>query len=58
MSRTLYAKGKEKARENPAMATKKKYGTRWLCTTALLMAMNIVMSMSVFSVPVPGGTSI
>ena len=37
------------------MATKKKYGTRWLCTTALLMAMNIVMSMSVFSVPVPGG---
>ena len=55
MSRTLYAKDKEKARENPAMATKKKYGTRWLCTTALLMAMNIVMSMSVFSVPVPGG---
>ena len=30
------------------MATKKKYGTRWLCTTALLMAMNIIMSMSVF----------
>ena len=55
MSRILYAKDKEKARENPAMATKKKYGTRWLCTTALLMAMNIVMSMSVFSVPVPGG---
>ena len=37
------------------MTTKKKYGTRWLCTTALLMAMNIIMSMSVFSVPVPGG---
>ena len=37
------------------MNTKKKYGTRWLCTTALLMAMNIIMSMSVFSVPVPGG---
>ena len=35
--------------------TKKKYGTRWLCTTALLMAMNIIMSMSVFSIPVPGG---
>lgn len=26
-----------------------------LCITALLLAMNIVMSMSVFSVPVPGG---
>lgn len=37
------------------MNTKRKYGTRWLCTTALLMAMNIIMSMSVFSVPVPGG---
>lgn len=37
------------------MTTKTKHGTRWLCTTALLMAMNIIMSMSVFSVPVPGG---
>ena len=37
------------------MNTKRKYGTRWLCTTALLMAMNIIMSMSMFSVPVPGG---
>ena len=36
------------------MTTKTKHGTRWLCTTALLMAMNIVMSMSVFSVPVGG----
>ena len=37
------------------MTAKTKHGTRWLCTTALLMAMNIIMSMSVFSVPVPGG---
>ena len=27
----------------------------WLTVTALLMAMNVVLSMSVFSVPVPGG---
>ena len=30
------------------MTTKTKHGTRWLCTTALLMAMNIIMSMSAF----------
>ena len=35
----------KKQEENKTM-TKKKYGTRWLCTTALLMAMNIIMSMS------------
>lgn len=28
---------------------------RWLTTTALFMGMNIVLSMSVFSLPVPGG---
>ncbi len=28
---------------------------RWLTMTALFMGMNIVLSMSVFSVPVPGG---
>lgn len=27
----------------------------WLTTTALFMAMNIVLSMSIFSIPVPGG---
>lgn len=37
------------------MTKGKKYSVRWLCTTALLMAMNIIMSMSVFSIPVPGG---
>ena len=37
------------------MTEKKKYSARWLCTTAVLMAMNIIMSMSIFSVPVPGG---
>ena len=38
------------------METKKRSGkhtTKWLCTTALLMAMNIAMSS--FGVPVPGG---
>lgn len=29
--------------------------TVWLCVTAIFTAMNIVMSMSIFSVPVPGG---
>ena len=27
----------------------------WLTITALFMGMNILMSMSIFSVPVPGG---
>ena len=27
----------------------------WLTTTALLMGMNIILSMSIFSIPVPGG---
>ncbi len=33
----------------------KKRTTVWLCVTALFMAMNVVMSMSIFSIPVPGG---
>ena len=28
---------------------------RWLCVTAVFMAMTIVLSMSIFSIPVPGG---
>ena len=35
------------------MTTKTKHGTRWLCTTAMLMALNIALSS--FGVPVPGG---
>ncbi len=31
----------------------KKYGTLWLCVTALLMAMNVILSS--FGIPVPGG---
>lgn len=33
----------------------RKYSPRWLTTTALFTAMNVVLSMSIFSVPVPGG---
>lgn len=29
--------------------------TRWLCISGLFMALNIVMSSSIFSIPVPGG---
>ena len=32
-----------------------RYSPLWLTTTALFMAMNVVLSMSIFSVPVPGG---
>ena len=28
---------------------------RWLTTTALFMGMNIILSLSIFSIPVPGG---
>ncbi len=34
---------------------KKRYSTKKLCVTALLLAMNIIMSASTLSVPVPGG---
>ena len=33
----------------------KRGSVQWLTVTALLMGMNIVLSMSVFSIPVPGG---
>ena len=29
--------------------------TKWLCVCGVLMAMNVVLSSSLFSVPVPGG---
>ena len=32
---------------------RKKHPTKWLTVTAMLMAMNVVMSS--FSIPVPGG---
>ncbi len=33
----------------------KRGSVQWLTVTALLMGMNIVLSMSIFSIPVPGG---
>lgn len=33
----------------------KKYSVKWLTVTAMLMAMNIVLSMEMLSIPVPGG---
>ena len=35
--------------------TFRKFSPLWLTTTALFTAMNVVLSMSIFSVPVPGG---
>lgn len=37
------------------MENSKKYSAKWMAMTALLMAMNIVLSMEILSVPVPGG---
>lgn len=34
---------------------RKKNPVLWMCITAMLTAMNIVLSMSIFSIPVPGG---
>lgn len=34
---------------------RKKNPVLWMCVTALLMAVNVVLSMSIFSIPVPGG---
>lgn len=34
---------------------KPKYSVKWLTVTAMLMAMNIVLSMEILSIPVPGG---
>ena len=36
-------------------AALRRSSARWLTTTALLMGMNIVLSLSIFSIPVPGG---
>lgn len=36
-----------------AIQFRKKHPTKWLCCTAMLMAMNVAMSS--FSIPVPGG---
>ena len=32
-----------------------KQTTLWICVTAMMMAMNVVLSSSIFSIPVPGG---
>lgn len=37
------------------MENRKKYSAKWMALTAVLMAMNIVLSMEILSVPVPGG---
>ncbi len=34
---------------------KSKYPVKWLTVTAMLMAMNVVLSMEMLSIPVPGG---
>ena len=36
-------------------ATLRRGSVRWLTTTALFMGMNIILSLSTFSIPVPGG---
>lgn len=36
-------------------STFKKHSTKWLTVTAMFMALNIIMSMSTLSIPVPGG---
>ena len=36
-----------------SQSTKIQYTTRWICVTALFMALNVVMSS--FGIPVPGG---
>lgn len=33
----------------------KKYSVKWMALTAVFMSMSIVLSMSIFSIPVPGG---
>ena len=39
----------------PAQAVVQRGSVRWLTVSGLFMAMNVVLSMSVFSIPVPGG---
>lgn len=37
------------------MIDRKKEPVKWLTTTAIFMAMNVALSSSIFSIPVPGG---
>ena len=39
----------------PVSNTLSRGSTRWLCVSALFMALNIALSSSIFSIPVPGG---
>lgn len=39
----------------PVSSNLSRGSTRWLCVSALFMALNIALSSSIFSIPVPGG---
>ena len=39
----------------PVSNTLSRGSTRWLCVSGLFMALNIALSSSIFSIPVPGG---
>lgn len=53
LSNSLYNKRITNAREKITMQATTRKTTVWLCTTAILMALNIALSS--FGVPVPGG---
>lgn len=53
LSNSLYNKRITNAREKITMQATARKTTVWLCTTAMLMALNIALSS--FGVPVPGG---
>lgn len=53
LSNSLYNKRITNAREKITMQAATRKTTVWLCTTAMLMALNIALSS--FGVPVPGG---
>ena len=53
LSNSLYNKRITNAREKITMQATTRKTTVWLCTTAMLMALNIALSS--FGVPVPGG---
>ena len=53
LSNSLYNKRITNAREKVTMQATTRKTTVWLCTTAMLMALNIALSS--FGVPVPGG---
>lgn len=53
-TRFHYNKVNPKVKEEFPVQTKK-YSAKWMALTALLMAMNILLSMEILSVPVPGG---